>query len=217
VSRASPKKSNPKGNKTPISKKTQRDPLAQPPLEPALPLTAPSSGMGYSTLAMLDLMAEVYAKVWDYYLKDLYNPLVDILKDIFAHNRLSRNLVDPKMRSVFEFFSTIAPATAYNLRRHPTTAGDVSVANSRSPSLSSTPRKDCDPNLRPSSCQAVAPKKPTLHHHPAPPLADYPPANSHFFLFGRMLGKASPELPLTSSQASSPLSSRRCDQVLCTS
>jgi hypothetical protein len=212
-----PKKLNPNGKKTPNSKRNQRDPLAQPPLEPILPVN-PSASSGYTTLAMLDLMAEVYTKVWDCYLKDLYNPLVDILKDIFAHNRLSRNLVDPKMRSVFEFFSGVLPATAYNLRRYlppPTTGGggsEASAGNSRSPSLSSTPRKECDAAMRPTSGQPPQnlPKKVSLHHQTPPPLADYPAANSHFFLFGRMLGDQillpSPPLP------SPPLP---CSALLC--
>lgn len=163
-------------------------------MPPAIPVN-----IGYTTLGMLDLMADAYSKVWEYYLKDLYNPLVDVVKDIFAHNRLSKNLVDPKMKSVFEFFTTVVPATSYNVRKYTPPSGDLcSTPNSRSPSRSSTPRKDIVlPNavVRPST--SGNPGQHVIHHHApkkqilqaVPPAADYPVANTHLFLFGRMLGE----------------------------
>lgn len=164
-------------------------------LDPSL-VPSPPITVGYTTLAMLDLMADAYSKVWEYYLKDLYNPLVDVVKDIFAHNRLSKNLVDPKMRSVFEFFTAITPATAYNVRKYNLPTVELSAPNSRCPSRSSTPRKDSllpIATTRPSTTgnpQLIglhhSPKKPLLHS--LPPAADYPAANTHLFLFGRMLG-----------------------------
>jgi hypothetical protein len=194
-----------------VEKEAKRPPLKRDPLAPTA-LEAPlavTPGSGYSNLAMLDLMADAYAKVWEYYLREHYNPLVDIVKDIFAHNRLSRNLVDPKMRSVFEFFVSTVSATSYNVRRYAAPTGEVSAASSRAGSTASTPRKDgvLTPSVvRPSTSGSPLPAQlvaaSTPHHLPKrqlfqtpPPAADYPAANSHFFLFGRMLGKlCSPSL-----------------------
>ena len=137
-------------------------------------------------------------------MKDLYHPLVDIFKDIFAHNRLSRNVVDLKMRSVLDYFSNLAPAISYNVRKYQPFIGqgnDISGTVSRSQSRPSTPRREGASNLGPTPITNLRPTtsggpgqpsnftpKRLLLHLPPPPLADYPPANTHFFLFGRILG-----------------------------
>lgn len=161
---------------------------------------------------MLDLMADIYTKVWEFYLKELYHPLVDVIKDIFAHNRLSRNLVDPKMKSVIEYFSNVVPAVSYSIRKyhhhqqqqqqqHLNQTGEVSGVVSTNQSRPSTPRREnnipttpaISTSLRPSTTGSptqnnnFSPKRLLLHLAP-PPLADYPTANTHFFLFGRILG-----------------------------
>jgi hypothetical protein len=190
----------PKPKKKTAEKESKRSPkrdLLNPTALEAPLLVA--GGIGYSNLAMLDLMADAYTKVWECYLRDHFIPLVDIVKDIFAHNRLSRNLVDPKMRSVFEFFVATVPATSYNVRRATTAAsatsahaaptGEASAADSRPASRSSTPRRDGaqTPMTRPStSGTGPLPKRALLQTQP--PAADYPAANTHFFLFGRILG-----------------------------
>eukprot|EP00602_Paraphysomonas_sp_CaronLab_P002334 CAMPEP_0185031982 /NCGR_PEP_ID=MMETSP1103-20130426/19792_1 /TAXON_ID=36769 /ORGANISM="Paraphysomonas bandaiensis, Strain Caron Lab Isolate" /LENGTH=1444 /DNA_ID=CAMNT_0027567707 /DNA_START=215 /DNA_END=4549 /DNA_ORIENTATION=- len=78
--------------------------------QPNLPISIPA----YTNSTALDFIVDVYTKLWKNYLLDSYEPIYDILKDIFSRNRLSRNVVEAKVKSVVDFFSQIVPCQQYD-------------------------------------------------------------------------------------------------------
>ena len=166
--------------------------------------------VGYTSLSALELAVDVYVKIWDSYLCGRYEHILDVIREMYARNKISRSVIDARIKNIMDFFVTIQADPNYDdplglgtgqggatgdrrmlkegsastVGSRPNSADRKSRGESRKTSVVSVPR----PMTQDSGSRPVPLTRGLRPPVPSQVLADYSCTNSHLYLFGKLIG-----------------------------
>jgi hypothetical protein len=158
------------------------------------------------------------SQLWEMYLHGRHDAILDAIREMYARNKISRSLIDARVRLVLDFFTTLQVDSSYDDplgvglgpgiaaaagaikssgNKDLISPGVVSTAQSR-PSSAQRNRRRQDSlqssagSSRPMTQDSGRPPPLSRTRPPVPAtmqvLADYSCTNTHLYLFGKLLG-----------------------------
>ena len=143
-------------------------------------------------------------QLWENYLCGKCDAVLEVIRDMYARNKISRSLVEARLKLIVDFFVAVQADQCYHsdllaaaeMRRflkEASSSDSAPVPWSRHTSRQASPRRretDVSSLSRPRT-QDTKPLSSTRPYRPPVPslvLAEYDVANTHLYLFGKVIG-----------------------------
>ena len=180
--------------KTPVSSPTkQRQPanskgkLSDVPEDEIEQAVTPQHGQvsPYTQHMALELIVDIYVKMWNAYLQDNFEPMSTHLRDYLSRGRMSKNMIDAKVKNVMDYFTNVQPDTTLDpsLSVHP-------LQHTQNPHLGKydSPQQHINRTSLVATPTALSRGQFSSDKPQAKVLGAFSVVNTHLHLFGYLLG-----------------------------